>query len=58
VISHSSGGGYSGSFDFDLAPEVPMLSPWGAVLMVSLVLMAGTSGLRSHRLSSLKVDRC
>jgi hypothetical protein len=55
AISHSSGGGYSGSFDFDVAPTVPMSSPWGVALMASVLLMAGSFALRDHRLSSLKL---
>jgi hypothetical protein len=56
-ISHSSGGGYSGSFDFDMVPPVPMSSPWGVALMASVLLMTGWFALRGQRLSPLKLDR-
>ena len=57
VISHSSGGGYSGSFDFDVAPLVPLSSAWGAVLMGAFLLVTGSYALRGHRLPSLKLAR-
>ncbi len=55
VIAHNSGAGYAGVFDFDLAP-VPMFSPWGLVVMLSCLLIAGATALRGRQFSMLQVE--
>jgi hypothetical protein len=55
VIAHNSGAGYAGVFDFDLAP-VPVFSPWGVVIMVSCLLIAGATALRGRQFSRLQVE--
>ena len=46
LISHSFGGGYSATYDFEVAPPVPTASEWGVACMMIVLLASGSMLLR------------